>query len=114
MHLGTLSAAPAVQVNADPLPCNPVPGPTAPGGLPPCSTTQLPPGFATTCPSGSVWDDVMLQCVNPSAGYCPTGQSYDPASNSCQNNSWIPGVSNNMVLIGGSILASLFLFGRRR
>lgn len=51
---------------------------------------------------GLVWDPTLQMCVDPSSG-APVATSP----------SWIPGVSNTVVVIGGGLLAFLLL-GRRR
>jgi hypothetical protein len=101
MTLGTLSAVQAAPVNADPI-LVAAPGPTVPGGVPPEMTQPL---ASTTCPSGQSWDPSFQTCIDPNVDYSAI---FSPPA------SWIPGVSNNTVLLGGAAVLVLFMMGRRR
>lgn len=100
MTLGTLSADMSTQIatTSDPI-LVAAPGPTAPGGVAPEQTNPV---SGTTCPSGQAWDPYFQACIDPNAPYPPAATTP----------TWIPGVSNTLVLgIGGLIVLSMFMKG---
>jgi hypothetical protein len=73
-----------------------------------CPPDSLLAGPNTSCPTGYVYDSVSFTCI-------PQSRVAAVLAASIPGSTWIPGVSNNMVLgIGAGIMALIMFTGGRR